>query len=499
MINLSSVSYSYSSAHPVLVDVDLDLGPGWHGIVGPNGAGKTTLLELVSGDRRPDTGTVRLATAGPVALCRQSVEQPGPEVRAFAASWAPEDHVLRGRLHLDPAEPERWSTLSPGERKRWQIGAALAARPDVLLLDEPTNHVDDEGRRLLVEALRGFSGVGLVVSHHRELLDTLSSSTVWVEHGAVEHRPGPYATAVEARRTERATLVERRETLARQRRRVVRRAATARAELARSEARRSREMRLAGGRDHDTTSAANTGRAAGGAAAASRRITVLGAEAERLGTAAAGIEVERRHDGPIRIEGGRAPRSVLLRWEGRLEAGGSVLVPHVEAAVGREDRIHLTGRNGAGKSTLLDLLASRWDLEPGRLLHLPQEYTAGEASRLFGEILGRPAAELGRVMQLVARLGSDPDALLVSERPSPGEMRKLAIADALGRGAWCLLLDEPTNHLDLPTIERLEAALLGYPGAIVVVSHDVRFGSAVADRRWLLEEGRLTVRGPAIA
>ncbi len=106
-----------------------------------------------------------------------------------------------------------------------------------------------------------------------------------------------------------------------------------------------------------------------------------------------------------------------------------------------------------------------------------------------------PRGERGRVFNLVAALGVDPDRLLASRRPSPGEARKLAMAAAMGRGAWCLLLDEPTNHLDLPSIERLEEAVAGYPGAVVVVTHDEDFAAATTTRTWQLEGGALTADG----
>ena len=78
-------------------------------------------------------------------------------------------------LSLRADELARWPTLSPGERKRWQVGAALAARPDVLILDEPTNHLDAEARAVLVAVLERFSGIGVLVSHDRELLDALDA------------------------------------------------------------------------------------------------------------------------------------------------------------------------------------------------------------------------------------------------------------------------------------------------------------------------------------
>ncbi len=97
------------------------------------------------------------------------------------------------------------------------------------------------------------------------------------------------------------------------------------------------------------------------------------------------------------------------------------------------------------------------------------------------------------MLQLVAALGCDPERLLASEAPSPGEARKLGIAGGLGRRVWALLLDEPTNHLDLPSIERLEAMLASYPGALVMVTHDQGLAAACTDETWRLAGGRLAI------
>jgi ATPase subunit of ABC transporter with duplicated ATPase domains len=159
----------------------------------------------------------------------------------------------------------------------------------------------------------------------------------------------------------------------------------------------------------------------------------------------------------------------------------------------RESRLHVAGPNGAGKTTLLRHLLGTLRVPASRVLYLPQELAPSQELALLRELRESAASEQGRVLSIVAALGVEPDALLASARPSPGEARKLALAFGLARQVWALVLDEPTNHLDLPSIERLEAALAEYPGALVIATHDDAFAARCTDTVWELREGRILV------
>lgn len=205
---ISKLYFAHDGGLPVLENVFLHLAPGWYGLVGENGSGKTTLLRLLAGELQPDAGSVCWQPAGArIVMCRQDIDVPPDGAEMLAEEVSGKSSRLRGLFELHEDDLQRWSTLSPGERKRWQVAAALVRAPDVLLLDEPSNHLDVRARELLSVALREFSGVGVLVSHQRELLEQLTRATLQVRRGSVR----PYAGAYEeARRQWEAEERERR-------------------------------------------------------------------------------------------------------------------------------------------------------------------------------------------------------------------------------------------------------------------------------------------------
>jgi ATPase subunit of ABC transporter with duplicated ATPase domains len=487
------VAFSHSDAAPLFVDVDLHLGPGWTGVVGENGAGKTTLLSLLAGALKPESGHVRRDPAGArLVLCPQTIDTPDEAILRLAANEDGDAIALCGRLGLVAEDIERWSTLSPGERKRWQIGAALAEAPDILLLDEPVNHLDREARRLLVGALRRFDGVGVVISHDRSLLDALTTTTLRIHHGRVHVYRGKYADARAAWEAEAAHAREAREAARDEERRVARRLDQVRREQAAIDTQRNAGRRMKNIHDHDATGLLADYRVASAEKRVGRTVAVVRADLDRKRAELARHHVEKELGGDLYVDWERPAQAwpFLLEAE-RLCAGEVTILRDVRLAVPREGRIRIEGPNGAGKSTLLGALAAASRLPREQFLYLPQDLPAEARRALLAEVRALGSVERGRTLSLVATLGCDPDRLLASAEPSPGEARKLAIALGLGQRASALLLDEPENHLDLPSLERLERALEGYPGAIVMVSHDEAFARRATSVVWRVEGGRV--------
>jgi ATPase subunit of ABC transporter with duplicated ATPase domains len=195
----------------------------------------------------------------------------------------------------------------------------------------------------------------------------------------------------------------------------------------------------------------------------------------------------------------RCPSPTLLRLEHTdLRRGTTVILRDVDVAVGRSDRVHITGDNGAGKTTLLEAMVSACP-HRSRLLYLPQELATTAVTAATQRLHALASVERGQVLAIVAALGTDPEGVLRSihdgMRLSPGEQRKLVLALALRERVHALVMDEPTNHLDLPSLELLEAALREYPGAVVLVTHDHAFARNTTDQCWQVANGGV-VRTP---
>ena len=192
--------------NPLLENVNAHFMPGWTGIVGANGSGKSTLLRLASGELEPTSGTIHQLGSSVYVL--QRTDDPPEDWHEFLESDDFEADEWRRKLNISLDWHDRWDTLSHGERKRSQIAVALWKQPELLALDEPTNHIDASARRLLIDSLRQFRGVGLLVSHDRELLDALCRQCLFIFPPNAVMRSGGVTVGMEEDRREQADARE---------------------------------------------------------------------------------------------------------------------------------------------------------------------------------------------------------------------------------------------------------------------------------------------------
>jgi len=256
----------------------------------------------------------------------------------------------------------------------------------------------------------------------------------------------------------------------------------------------SARARMKNRNDSDARGILATTKAQWASSKAGRVTACARTELERAQKAVPVIERDLTLGGKIFANYERAPAQILFHLHAdTLVRGSYVVLRNVRLTLGREERVRIEGPNGAGKTTLLEAMMQSHP-RPERLLYLPQELSADAKATALAELRAAGAEARGRVLSIVAALGSEPERVLAAEAThlSPGEARKLVLALALSRQVWALVMDEPTNHLDLPSIERLEAALADYPGTIVLVTHDEAFAQRVTTRSLRVEGGSVT-------
>jgi len=481
LLNLKAVAKGYGS-RSVLREVTLGVLAGERiGIVGENGGGKSTLLRLIAGVEQPDAGALTRAGDLDVALLGQhdQLDEHRTIREALVGEraeheWAG-DSAFRGVLDglLGGVTFELFSAgidtpiagLSGGERRRVALARLLLDPPELLLLDEPTNHLDVEGVDWLARHLAARRGAMLVVTHDRWFLDAACEYTWEVADGAVHQYEGGYAAYVLAR-AERDRQAGARED---RRRQLVRKEL---AWLRRGPPARTSKPKF-------RIEAANA---------------LIGDEPQARDRAEL-----------LRFATARLGGKVLDAVDVSLTLGSRELLQQLTWRLGPGDRVALVGVNGSGKTSLVKLLAGELAPSTGlvergatvRLAHLSQDTVElPEQLRVLEsleEVKGY--AVLGDGQEISAALLCDrfgfrgEKARTLVGDLSGGERRRLALMRLLMAEPNVLLLDEPTNDLDVDTLTALEDLLDGWPGTLVVVSHDRYFVERVCDDVYALTDG----------
>ncbi|WP_019629252.1 ABC-F family ATP-binding cassette domain-containing protein [Actinomadura atramentaria] len=478
LINVENAGKAYGPK-PLLDGVSLGLDEGDRvGVVGRNGGGKSTLVRVLARAVEPDSGRVTHARGLRFGFLTQRDEFPeGATVRSVVIGdraeheWAGDTRVrdvLAGLLpgvDLDAA----LAGMSGGERRRVALARLLTVDSDLLILDEPTNHLDIEAIDWLAGHLKARRTALLVVTHDRWFLDEVTDRTWEVVDGRVERYEGGYSAFVlaKAERSRIAAATEtKRQNLLRKELAWLRRGPQARSSKPKFRVDAAQALIADEPPPRDQV------------------------ELTRFATARLGKTVFELEDVGVRV-------------------GGRTLFDRLTWRLGPGDRIGLVGVNGSGKSTLLRLLDGAVTPDAGRvvrgktvqLAHLSQNLEELDPERRVLESVEeiRRRITVGKrewtASQLLERLGFPGDRQWTPVGDlSGGERRRLQVLRLLMGEPNVLLLDEPTNDLDIETLTELEDLLDGWPGTLVVVSHDRYFLERITDHVVaLLGDGRVAM------
>ena len=475
LLSAEHISINFGSRQ-LLEDVNFYLNEGDKtGIIGINGTGKSTFLKVLAGAIEADEGRI---SRNPNVQVSYLPQNPVMDDNAtvleqmflhFPAEFRKlneyEAKSMLNKLGITD-HSQKVGTLSGGQRKRVALATALIHPADVLMLDEPTNHLDAEMTAWLEDWLRRFKGGLVMVTHDRYFLERVVNHITELSRGKLYHYEANYSKYLELKeqRAEMAEASERkRQSILRVEREWIMRGCRARTTKSKERIQRYEALLNQDAPETDDT-------------------VQMAAASSRLGKKI--IEL----------------KDVSKSFDGR------PIVNHFSYNLLRNDRIGIVGRNGAGKSTLLHLVAGELAPDSGtvdigttvKIGHFSQEGRELDLNQRVYDFIHDIADEVRTdegtftANQMMERFMFPGNLQSVPiGRLSGGERRRLYLLSVLMEAPNVLLLDEPTNDLDVMTLSILEDYLQGFPGPILVVSHDRFFLDKLAESVFEVRDGEI--------
>lgn len=476
MLNIQNLEKSYGG-QLLFKGASFQMGAGERlGLVGRNGHGKSTLFKIILGEESPDSGKIKTPRNYRIGYLEQHIKFTKPTVLEEACLGLPEgeewDHYKAERilfgLGFAAGDMDRApSTFSGGFQVRLNLAKALVSNSNLLLLDEPTNYLDIVSVRWITQFLRQWENELIIISHDRDLMDSITTHTALIHRGLIRRMEGNtsklYAQiALEEEIHEQTRLNE-----AKQRKHVEAFVERFRAKASKASAVQSRIKQLSKMSQMDKLS----------------KIADLDF---------------RFHYAPVSSKVLLEAKDISFHYDPQVP-----LISHLNLVVTNHDRIAVIGKNGKGKTTLLNLLAGEFQPARGSIKTSPNLKLAyfGQTNieRLRPELTVE--AEIALANLAIDQTGvrticgtmmfSGKSAEKRVEVLSGGEKSRVMLGKILATPANMILLDEPTNHLDMQSIESLVESIQEFEGTVIMVTHSEMILRQIATKFLVFQHGQI--------
>ncbi len=443
------------------------------GIVGVNGAGKTTLLNLLSQRIEPDEGWVKLYGK---CSCISQLEPP-------------EEEAIQQEIASKFKVPQIYHTsMSGGEKTRFKLAAGLSQNNTIIFADEPTSNMDIEGIQLVENSFAKFSGALVLISHDRDLLDSLCTKIIEIEEGKIKIYSGNYSEYIKQKTGERELAQFEYEQYVKEKKRLERVIISTR-EKVKSMRKTPRRMGNSEARLHKMGSQKAK-------ANLDRTVKNVESRIQHLEVKEKPSKIEK-----IKLDIGDVQKlynKVIIEGkELNKSFGEKVIFKNAQFHLEKGVKAGLIGPNGCGKTTLLKMILNQEPpikIAPNvRIGYFSQELSILEENMsILDNVMAESVYGESFVRILLARLLFKGDSVYKKVRIlSGGERVKVSFAKIICSDFNLLILDEPTNYLDLNSLEVVEEVLGEYEHSLLFVSHDRRFINSVANQIMTIEDHKI--------